>query len=93
LEKLRIEEAEDIQSLKKVEETRNTMQKDLELTEQRDTMAKYELAELRKIHDELVTTLQDMKRDNANLVGPVHSKLKQEVRFVSFPFPFVHCSL
>ena len=80
LERTRIEEGEGTQQLRRLEEGRNSLQKELEFTEQRDTMAKFELAELRKIHEELTDALTNMRKENHGLVVPVINKLKQEVR-------------
>lgn len=80
LEKTQIEEAEESTALRRLEETRNTLQKEMEFTEQRETMAKFELAELNRVHDELTVALASMKKENNNLVAPVMNRLRQEVR-------------
>lgn len=79
LERTRIEESEGTQQLRRLEEARNSLQKELEFTEQRDTMAKFELKELRKVHEDLTEALSNMRRENHDLVVPVITKLKQEV--------------
>lgn len=79
LERTRIEESEGTQQLRRLEEARNSLQKELEFTEQRDTMAKFELKELRKVHEELTEALSNMRKENHDLVVPVVTKLKQEV--------------
>ena len=55
------------------------MSKEYEFTEQRDTMAKYELSEMKKTHEELVQAIIEMRRENGNAVTPVLEKLKQDV--------------
>ena len=79
LERTRIEEAEETSSLRRLEETRNSVQKELEFSEQRDTMAKFELDELKKVHEELSLALANMRKENSNLVGPVIAKLRLEI--------------
>ena len=79
LERTRINEGEETQQLRRLEEARNSLQKELEFTEQRDTMAKFELVELKKVHEELTEALTNMQTENQNLVIPVLTKLKQEL--------------
>ena len=57
VEKLKIEDAEEIQALRKIEEARAAMVKEYELTEQRDTLAKYELTEIKKVHENLLENI------------------------------------
>ena len=68
-----------MQALRKLENTRSAVSKEYEFTEQRDTMAKYELSEMKKTHEELVESIIEMKRENGNAVTPVLEKLKQDV--------------
>lgn len=84
LEKARIEEAEESQQLRRLDESKNALQKELEFIEQRDIMAKFELSELKKVHDELTTELSTVKKENMNLVNPIIDKLKQEVSSFSY---------
>jgi len=79
LEKLKIEDAEEISALRKIEESRSGMIKDFELTEQRDTLAKYELTEIKKLHENLLETIAVMKKENENAVLPVLNKIRQEI--------------
>lgn len=79
LEKTHIEEAEEIQVLRKYEDSRNTLQKELEFTEQREIMAKFELSELKKTHEELKNLLAVQSKGNNDLVSPVLKKLKQQM--------------
>ena len=89
-EKVRIEEAEELQKLRKLEHERDAMEKEVDFNGQRDTMAKFELAELRKVHEELHESLDRMRKENRNMVEPVLNGLQQEVckytsQFTSFP--------
>ena len=79
IEKARIEEADEIVKLQEASETRNILQKELEQIEQKDTMAKFEIFELRRVHDELKNSLSLMKQQNSDLVDPILNRLKQEV--------------
>ena len=79
VEKLKIEDAEEIQALRKIEEARAAMVKEYELTEQRDTLAKYELTEIKKVHENLLENIAVMKKENENAVLPVLNKLRQEI--------------
>ena len=82
LEKARMREAEEVAMLRRHEEQRNFMQKELESTEQRDTTAKFELSELKRVHEEHTIALSNMQRDNVNLVSPIIKKLEQDVSYV-----------
>lgn len=42
-------------------------------------MAKFELAEFKKVHEELNQSLERMKKENSELVEPVLNGLKAEV--------------
>ena len=77
-----MEEQEEVNKLRRQEEKRNIIQKELEFTEQRDTMAKFELSELKRVHEELTNSLSAMQRDNSNMVLPVLKKLEQEVLMI-----------
>ncbi len=44
-------------------------------------MAKFELAELRKVHEEMAVALSKMNQKNKNTVEPVLNGLKQNVRY------------
>lgn len=83
LEKCRIEEAESSSALRQEEDERDTLQTELELTEQKSTMANYELMELQKMHEELTETLENMKKENSSIVLPVLTGLRTEVCYVS----------
>ena len=71
LEKVRHEETEEIQKLRIMEDDKESVQKQVEFSEQRATMAKFELSELKKIHDDLASALDKMNSDNHDLVEPV----------------------
>ncbi len=77
-EKSKIEEMEETSKLAKASETRSLLQKDYEAAEQKDTMAKYELFELHRVHEELKTTLTANREKNSHLVDPILSALRQE---------------
>jgi hypothetical protein len=79
LEKARLREAEEVALLRRHEEQRNFIQKELESTEQRDTTAKFELSELKRVHEEHTAALENMQKENVNLVSPILKKLQQEV--------------
>ena len=79
IEKARNEEVDETVRLQKSGDVRNVLQKELEIIEQRDTMAKFELFELKRVHEELKSSLLTMKHQNGNLVNPVLDKLKHEV--------------
>lgn len=81
IDKARIEEQEETHRLEKSGQVRISLQKELETAEQKDTMAKFELFELKKVHEELKNALAHMKQQNSNLVDPVLDKLRKEVRF------------
>ena len=83
LEKIRIDESEEIITLRRMEDERDHVQKESEKAEQRDTLAKFELGELRSKHEELIKSLAAMKRENTSIVEPVLSKLKEEVLTIS----------
>ena len=84
LEKLRIEESEEINRLRKMEDERDVIQKEMEMAEQTDTLTKFELTELKRDHEELVKSLSNMKKENASIVEPVLANLKEEVCCISF---------
>jgi hypothetical protein len=44
-------------------------------------MAKFELAEFKKVHEELNQSLARMKKENNELVEPVLNGLKEQVGF------------
>lgn len=79
LEKARLEENQEIQALRRLEEKKGSLQKDLELSEQKEIMAKFELTELKRLHDDLVAELEVMKNENTNIVNPVLNQIRDEV--------------
>lgn len=87
-----IADAEEVQALRKLESARLIVNKEYEFTEQRDTMAKYELSEMKKTHEELVQSILEMRRENGNAVCPVLEKLKQDVRIVLQQIAILHCT-
>lgn len=78
-----VSDAEEVQALRKLESTRAAVSKEYEFTEQRDTMAKFELSEMKKTHEELVQSIFDMRKENGNAVTPVLERLKHDVRALS----------
>jgi hypothetical protein len=78
-EKVKAEESEQMKSLVKLEQERVAVQKDLDFASQRDIMAKFELAEFRKVHSELNRSLERMTNENRNLVEPVISGLTKQI--------------
>ena len=79
LEKVKIEESEESQQMRRLEKIKIGLQKDLEFTEMKEIRAKFELSELRKTHEELKSELEAMRTANSNLVEPVLSSLRNEV--------------
>ena len=79
IEKSRIEEADEVAKLQEASQARNILQKELEQIEQKDTLAKFEIFELRRTHEDLKNALALMKQQNSDLVDPVLNRLKQEV--------------
>ena len=79
LEKARQEESETSANLRQEEDDRDNLQSEFEITEQRNTMANFELQELQKMHEELNESLDAMKKENNSLVEPVLNGLRQEV--------------
>ena len=78
-EKIKAEESEQMKNLRKLEQERDSVQKDLDFASQRDVMAKFELAEFKKVHEELNQSLARMQKENNELVEPVLNGLKAEV--------------
>jgi chromosome segregation ATPase len=88
LEKARMEEVEETIRVQRAGELRNSLQKELEDVEQKDTIVKFELFELKKVHDELQRSLTNMKKQNSQMVEPVLERLKKEVTYLC-PFFFI----
>jgi len=80
IEKAHMDEAEEARHLANTGEVRKSMQQQLEFAEQRDTITKFELVELKKLHDDLAKSLANMKDQNSSLVDPILDSLKKEVR-------------
>lgn len=79
IEKIRIEESDELTRLQKQADVRNQLTKELELIEQKDTMTKVELYDVKRLHEELSNALAAMKQQNNQLVNPVLEKLSKEV--------------
>lgn len=84
IEKALIDEMEETRHLQNTGEVRSSLQIQLESTEQRDTIAQFELIELKKVHEELTTALTNMKQHNSQLVDPVLEKLRKEVYHIQY---------
>jgi regulator of PEP synthase PpsR (kinase-PPPase family) len=93
LEKARMEEVEETIRVQRAGELRNSLQKELEDVEQKDTIVKFELFELKKVHDELQRSLTNMKKQNSQMVEPVLERLKKEVKKFIFYVSFCFLSL
>ena len=78
MEKTVMEEEQESRTLRKLEEARAELQKELEFSEQKDTMVKFELEELKKVHDELKTEFEEMEKKNIDTVAPVLKSLREE---------------
>jgi len=52
---------------------------EVDSVEQRLTMSKFELAELRKIHEELMLAINTTKKENKAIVEPALEKIRQQV--------------
>jgi hypothetical protein len=85
IEKAHMDEAEEARHLANTGEVRKSMQQQLEFAEQRDTITKFELVELKRLHDDLSKSLANMKDQNSSLVDPILDSLKKEVISQSFP--------
>lgn len=84
IEKIRIEESDELTRLQKQAEVRNQLTKELELVEQKDTMTKVELYDVKRLHEELSSSLAAMKQQNSQLVNPVLERLSKEVGSCGF---------
>jgi septal ring factor EnvC (AmiA/AmiB activator) len=82
IEKTLIDETEETRHLQMTGEVRSSLQIQLESTEQRDTIAQFELMELKKVHEELTVALSSMKTQNSELVDPTLERLRKEVRSI-----------
>ena len=65
--------------IEKHESERERVAKELDELEQRDTVHKYELNELKRNHDELSKQVEHVKAENDKLVLPELSRLEKEV--------------
>ena len=78
LDKTLIAEQEETGTLRRLEEARANLVKEVEYTASRDTMVKFELEELKKVHDELTQAFEDMRKKNKDTVEPVLAKLRKD---------------
>lgn len=79
VEKALIDEADESSTLQRAVDTRLSIQKELEVAEQKETMARFELFELKRVHEELTNNLAAMKQQNKQLVEPILTHLREEV--------------
>jgi len=77
LDKTLISEQEETGTLRRLEEARANLVKEVEFTASRDTMVKFELEELKKVHDELTEAFGAMRKKNVDTVEPVLAKLRK----------------
>lgn len=78
LEKTTVEETDESRTLRKLEAQRAELQKELEYTEQKDTMVKFELEELKTLHEELRESNEARIKKNKDTVEPVLADLRKE---------------
>eukprot|EP01041_Mallomonas_annulata_P000089 gene89-117_t len=78
VEKNRLQEYECNQNVRSLEEQRDTALNELEFVELKQTMSKFELTEIRKLHEELSESLVILEKENKDVVEPAIEKLKQE---------------
>ena len=67
MEKTVVDENDASRTLRKLEEQRAELQEELEFTEQKDTMVKFELEELKRVHEELTEAHKQMNRKTSTL--------------------------
>ncbi|KAJ1422538.1 hypothetical protein B484DRAFT_399035 [Ochromonadaceae sp. CCMP2298] len=79
IEQTRIEEVEETRQLQHTGEVRSTLHSQMESSQQKNTIAQYELVELQGVHGELTVALSSMKKQNSELVQPVLQKLRKEI--------------
>lgn len=78
-EKAKMDELEGLNRFKKLEEQKSTLGRELELCEHSEMISKFELAELQKIHDELIAEVLSVQSQNDSLVIPVLNEYKDKV--------------
>ena len=78
-EKDKVKEKDEEKELAKLNDVCEDVQIELEFSEQKDLMTKFELAELKSVHDELTSTLQKNIQENTSMVEPVLTSVKKEV--------------
>ena len=79
-EKSRIDENEEMQQFRKIEEQKAALYKELEISEQKEMTAKFELSEMQRLHSEMTHELESMRTKNSDMVNPMIDSLKQQVR-------------
>lgn len=89
VEKGKFEESQMQRSVRSLEAERDTLQAEHDLSEQRDNIAKFEIAELKKLHDDLNQSLKDMKKQNKSLVEPVIESLTQQISEINEQYDFM----
>ena len=78
-EKSRIEESDEMQHFRKIDDSKVHLHKELEISEQKDMTSKYELSELQRLHVELMSELELMNNKNNDLVNPFIKSLQQQI--------------
>ncbi len=81
LERAKTLQAEELKSLSEIKEEVNQSFKDLELTDQRAVVAKFELHEVKEAFDDLNTTIRKIQLDRDAEIEPILSALNEEVAF------------
>jgi hypothetical protein len=79
IEQARIEDVDETRQLQHTGEVRSSLQLQLDACEQKDTIAQYELVELKVVHNDLTEALSNMATQNTSLVEPVLENLRKEV--------------
>ena len=90
-EKIKIERAiekldTETRELENLEAERERVQKDLDDAEQKDTVNKYELAELERTHSDLTTSKEDLENENKATVLPELDRLRAECETIKDDF-------
>ena len=86
-EKIKLERAvekleTETRELENLEAERERVQKELDDAEQKDTVNKYELAELERTHADLTTSKEDLEKENKATVLPELERLRVECEII-----------
>lgn len=77
-EKVKSDETEAYNNLRKTESMKDLNQKEFDSTEQKVVMTGFELTELKKLHDDLTQTLKKNQNENKDIVFPIFQALTKE---------------